>query len=271
MLDAIEGQTVLKVMSFNMKRNLFSFGRHAWSKRAALVAEAVRSISPDIIGTQELTAVPLSDLQRLLPGYAVIGQGRGGGTKGEYTAIFYHREKFTLLSQETFWLSPTPHMPSRGWFAAFPRICTWCEFSIQEAPEKKLRVYNTHLDHVSYFARIGGLRLILNRILERYQSAPGPVVFMGDFNATPTSRTLRKWGEESLRFHREPFLRDSYHVLLKEPGRSYHGFMGRGGGKPIDYIFTNGDIILRSVDLWRTGGHGCYPSDHYPVVAEIEV
>ena len=268
------GKIMIKVMSFNVKRNLFSFGRHSWDKRAALVAEVIRNNRPDILGTQELTEVTLSDLQRLLPEYAFVGEGRGGGSRGEYSAIFYRKDRFTLLSQDTFWLSKTPQIPSRSWLAFFPRICTWCELCPNDAPEKNIRVYNTHLDHVSYFARVNGLRLIFRRILERYHQAPGPVVFMGDFNATPHSMTLRKWNVGELR--EEVVLHDSYHVLLQSParqapGRSYHGFRGRVSGDPIDYIYTSGDVTLRGVALERTRGTDTYPSDHYPVVAEMEL
>ena len=266
----------IKVMSFNVKRNLFSFGRHAWDKRAALVAEVIRRNGPDILGTQELTEVTLGDLQRLLPEYAFVGQGRGGGSRGEYSAVFYRKDRFTLLSQDTFWLSKTPRIPSRSWLAFFPRICTWCELCPNDAPEKTIRVYNTHLDHVSYFARVNGLRLICRQILERYHQAPGPVVFMGDFNATPNSRTLRKWQVEELQKEGGVVLKDSYHMLLKSPaqqlpGCSYHGFRGRVPGNPIDYIFTSGDVTLRGVTLERARGQDTYPSDHYPVVAEMEL
>ncbi|MEG0753601.1 MAG: endonuclease/exonuclease/phosphatase family protein, partial [Angelakisella sp.] len=109
-----------------MKRNYFSFGKNSWEKRAALVAQVIRQNSPDIMGTQELTTVSLSDMQRLLPEYSYVGQGRGGGMNGEFSAIFYRRDRFTLMQDETFWLSQTPEHPSRAWFALFPRICTTC-------------------------------------------------------------------------------------------------------------------------------------------------
>ena len=183
----------ITVMSFNMKRDLFPFGSHTWHKRAAQVADLIRQVAPDILGTQELTEGPLGDMERLLPQYRWVGEGRGGGRKGEYTAIFFRQDKFRLMSQQTFWLSPTPDRPSRDWTTPFPRVCTWCELQPVDSPEKPVRVYNTHLDHISYFARVRGLREILRHISTRYQQAPGPVLLMGDFNATPTSQTLRRW------------------------------------------------------------------------------
>ena len=56
-----------------------------------------------------------------------------------------------------------------------------------------------------------------------------------------------------------------------EVGRSYHGFTGKTRGKPIDYIFTSRDLTLRQVELRREGNEGQFPSDHYPVVARVEL
>ena len=263
----------LIVMTFNMKRNLFPFGPNAWNRRAGQVARLIREVHPDILGTQELTEGPLGDMERLLPEYRWVGEGRGGGRKGEYTAIFFRRDKFNLMSQETFWLSPTPDRPSRDWTTPFPRICTCCELQPQDSPEKPIRVYNTHLDHLSYFARVRGLREILRRITARYREAPGPVLLMGDFNATPTSRTLRRWIAADLE-KSAGLMRDCYWAILqqgKEGGRRYHGFRGKVAGAPIDYIFTSRDVVLRQVRLQREKLEERFPSDHYPVVAQVEL
>ena len=261
------------VMSFNLKRNLLPFGPHAWHRRAGQAARLIREVSPDILGTQELTEGPLGDMERLLPEYQWVGEGRGGGHKGEYTAIFFRKDKFHLMSQQTFWLSPTPDRPSRDWTTPFPRICTCCELQPLDSPEKPIRVYNTHLDHLSYFARVRGLREILRRIAARYAEAPGPVILMGDFNATPTSRTLRRWIAADLT-KSAGLMRDCYWGILQqggEIGRSYHGFRGRVNGAPIDYIFTSRDMVLRQVQLQRERLEEGFPSDHYPVVAQVEL
>ena len=134
-------------------------------------------------------------------------------------------------------------------------------------------VYNTHLDHISYFARVRGLRQILRRISVRYGEAPGPVILMGDFNATPQSRTLRRWIAADLR-ESAGLMRDSYWGILQrgdEVGRSYHGFTGKTRGEPIDYIFTSRDLLLREVELRRDHPMEGFPSDHYPVVAQVEL
>lgn len=264
--------TMLKVMSFNMKRNYLSLGRNRWENRAALVAQVIRDNDPFILGTQELTSVSLSDMVRLLPDYDYVGQGRGGGDSSEFSAIFYKRESFRVLFDETFWLSNTPDIPSRAWFAPFRRICTTCR--LQHLPSGNvLQVYNTHLDHISYFARVNGLRLIIKRMQEHTVSLGySPVVLMGDFNATPSSKTLRAWERHMLADSPLMTLESSYNMLAKHsPGRSYHGFRGTVDGHPIDYIFTTKDIYPRDVVIRHDAFDSSFPSDHYPVVAELEL
>lgn len=263
-------------MSFNMKRNYFSFGKNSWEKRAALVAQVIRQNSPDIMGTQELTTVSLSDMQRLLPEYSYVGQGRGGGMSGEFSAIFYRSDRFTLLQDETFWLSQTPEHPSRAWLALFPRICTTCRLRATDDSGTVLQIYNTHLDHISYFARVNGLKLIIEHILQHQQKdGKVPVVLMGDFNATPNSKTIRAWNRYLLGTEQWAPTNNSYNMLMQnapgELGRSYHGFKGAVTGHPIDYIFTSKDISLRAVAIRRDNFNHCFPSDHYPVIAELEV
>lgn len=265
--------SAITVMSFNLKRDLLPFGPHTWQKRVAQAAGLIREVDPDILGTQELTEATLGDMERLLPQYQWVGEGRGGGSKGEYTAIFFRRERFRLLDQETFWLSRTPERPSRDRTTPFPRICTRCAIQLTDRPEKTVQVYNAHLDHISYFARVRGLREILRRISARHRESPGPVLLMGDFNATPTSRTLRRWIAADLE-ESAGLLRDCYWTLLQqgeEIGCSHHGFTGRVKGAPIDYIFTSRDVTLRQVEIRRGPREQGFPSDHYPVVARIEL
>lgn len=265
--------SAITVMSFNLKRDLLPFGPHTWQKRAAEAAGLILEAKPDILGTQELTEAALGDLERLLPQYQWVGEGRGGGSKGEYTAIFFLRERFRLVEHQTFWLSRTPERPSRDRTTPFPRICTWCEIQPVDQPEKTLRVYNTHLDHISYFARVRGLREILRRISSQYRKDPGPVLLMGDFNATPNSRTLRRWIAADLE-ESAGLMRDCYWALLQqeqEIGCSHHGFTGRVKGAPIDYIFASRELTVSQVEILRRRRETGFPSDHYPVAARMEM
>lgn len=263
----------LKVMTFNMKRNYFAFGVNRWLYRIARIEKIIKDYKPDIIGTQELTSRALQDMEKILTEYDYVGMGRDGGTKGEYTAVFYLREKFKLGEHYTFWLSATPDRPSRAWFAAFPRICTTCTLSLIDTPNQRISIFNTHLDHMSYLSRVNSLKLITRKIEEQYAKNQDSVLLMGDFNATPTSKTIRKWDIQ--RTAKESIgLINSYHKrkqLKAGPvGRSYHGFKGSVEGKPIDYIFVSPDLEIKETEICRDKVGEHFPSDHYPVIAKLD-
>ena len=66
----------------------------------------------DILGTQEVLHNQLEDLKQRLPEYGVIGVGREDGKeKGEYSALWYKKDRFNLLDSGYFWLSETPKLP----------------------------------------------------------------------------------------------------------------------------------------------------------------
>ncbi len=45
-----------------------------------------------------------------------------GKAKGEYSPIFYKKERFRLLDEGHFWLSEVTDRPTRGWDAALPHL-----------------------------------------------------------------------------------------------------------------------------------------------------
>ncbi|WMJ22729.1 endonuclease/exonuclease/phosphatase family protein [Paludicola sp. MB14-C6] len=258
----------LKVMSFNMKRNYFSFGQNSWKNRVELIANLIDLQQPDVVGTQELTAKNLNDLTKLLPNYDVVGQGRGGDDKGEYTAIFYRKDKFKLKDQETFWLSATPNKPSRAWFALCPRICTTCTLELQGNTKRFIRIFNTHLDHLSFLSRKNSLQLISSKMQEKNLQQEASVLLMGDFNAKPKSKTIKAWYQD-LSTKTNNALQNAYlQCDYSDIGRSFHGFKGKIKGMPIDYIFASSSLDLQRVSLCRDSINNRYPSDHYPVLAQ---
>jgi len=55
---------------------------------------------------QEALKNQIDDLEILLPEYAWLGIGRDDGKmRGEYSAIFYRRDRLEPLETSTFWLS----------------------------------------------------------------------------------------------------------------------------------------------------------------------
>jgi len=257
---------LIRAMSFNLKRSRKKSGKFSWQVRYKSSGRLIQSLSPDIIGTQELTYENILLLCGILSEYDFCGIGRRGGIFGEHSAIFYKKNMFDLCENGTFWLSTTPKTPSISWYTVFPRVCTWCVLKLKsgEFAGKKIRIYNTHLDCFSSVARMNGLALIRKMILEHNKKEKLPVILTGDMNATPKSAVIRSVLE----------LKNSYDYLKqqkKEIGASYHGYNGTTEGAPIDYIFTSSDIITKKLLIERNKVDGIYPSDHYPVIADLEV
>jgi endonuclease/exonuclease/phosphatase family metal-dependent hydrolase len=162
---------------------------NGWEQRAPVVAGLIRFHGFDVLGTQEGLLHQLQTLQPLLPGYAYVGCGRDDGKdRGEHVAIFYKSDKFRLLADGNFWLSETPEVPSKGWDAALPRICTWAKLQ-PTSGEGAFYVFNVHFDHVGVKARLESSRLILVKLKEI--AGDEPVVLTGDFNVDQTTESYR--------------------------------------------------------------------------------
>ncbi len=153
------------------------------------MAAQLRFFAPDVFGIQEGLLRQLEYLNEQLPGYQRIGVGRDDGKDGgEFSALFFKKDRFKLLDSGTFWLSETPDVVSKGWDAALPRVCTYVRLRDKQA-KKNLWVFNTHFDHVGKTARKESAELILKKIREK-NTANEPVIVMGDFNAEPAEAPI---------------------------------------------------------------------------------
>ena len=185
--DSDQGQK-LQVMTYNIRLDVASDAENAWPNRKDFLSSQIQFFSPDLMGVQEARPNQMEDLKMALTDYKFIGQGRDGENKGEYSAIFYNSKKLKVENENTFWLSETPDLISKGWDAAYPRICTYGLFTLLET-NQKIWVFNTHLDHVGSEAQLNGMQLILKRI-STLNLAEHPVILMGDFNVEPNSQLI---------------------------------------------------------------------------------
>ena len=87
-----------------------------WQQRLPVIASLIRFHDFDIFGAQEVFHSQLEDLLGALPGYGYTGVGRDDGAEaGEYSVVFYKRDRFELLDSGHFWLAEDPSRPNRGW------------------------------------------------------------------------------------------------------------------------------------------------------------
>lgn len=170
----------LKVATYNIRLANVGDDRkgNGWERRGPVIAQLVRFHDFDAFGAQEVKHNQLLDLLKWCPEYGYVGGGRDDGKeKGEYSPIFYRKDRLTLLRAGQFWISETPDNPSKGWDAALPRICTWAEF---RAGRRTFWFLNLHMDHKGIEARIKGSELVLAKIKELCGNAPA--ILTGDFN-----------------------------------------------------------------------------------------
>jgi endonuclease/exonuclease/phosphatase family metal-dependent hydrolase len=255
----------LKVMTYNIRLDIESDGENSWSNRKEFLANQIKFYEPDILGTQEGRPNQIAYLKDALSAYNYVGHGREGGDKGEYSAIFYKTQRFTVVRDSTFWLSKTPYFFSKGWDAAYPRICTYGLFTDLRSL-KKFWVFNTHLDHVGEKARQKGLELIQKKISE-INTENHPVIFMGDLNAEPDSKLITSLNQS---------LTDSKSIakLVFGPSGTFNGFNFKESvTKRIDYIFFTKapEIRIKKYAVLSDSKNLKYPSDHLPVFVELKL
>jgi endonuclease/exonuclease/phosphatase family metal-dependent hydrolase len=257
-------QIEVKVMSYNIRLDVKSDGENQWDKRKEKVATLMNFYEADFIGGQEVQHHQLQYLLQNLDGYSYIGVGRDDGKEaGEYSCIFYKKDKFDVLQQSTFWLSTTPDTVSKGWDAAIVRVCTYGLFKNKKT-KQIFWVFNTHFDHIGKTARLESAKLIVAKINE-INTKGYPVILSGDFNSKPDEPPAQ-YMMNAMQNTR------SISKLVYGGPDTWNGF--KFNERPngcIDYLFVSNDKRLRvSKFATLTDSYDMkYPSDHFPILATI--
>ncbi|RXG28456.1 Metal-dependent hydrolase, endonuclease/exonuclease/phosphatase family [Leeuwenhoekiella marinoflava DSM 3653] len=262
-----ENKKELNICSFNVRYNSPDDGINIWENRKDWLTHSMRFYQADLMGTQEVTHTQLVDMQALLPNYAYIGIGREGDTQGEYSAIFYKKDRFEVVDSNTFWLSETPNViASKGWDAALPRIVTWALFKDKHSGVSFYH-FNTHFDHRGKQARIESAALLTQKINEI--AGGSPVLLTGDFNSSPDSEAIDTLLKNGLK---DPYLNlDSDQVYGPEYSANGWDAAGRTSDSRIDYVFYKGAVQPLTLQILDGQRGQRYISDHFPVIAKVEL
>jgi len=260
----------LQVMSFNIRYGTAKDGENEWPGRREMLFDLLRARNADLVGLQEALAFQIDEILMAAPGYAAVGVGRDDAARsGEYSAILFKKDRFSIAESGTFWFSDTPEVPaSKTWGNNITRICTWARLIDRDG--RGFYHYNLHLDHQSQPSRERSTVLLRQRIEARAFQAD-PVVVTGDFNVGESNPALSALVNKS--DAAAPFV-DSYRVVHPDETMvgTFTGFkFGSTQGDKIDYVLVQPGTEVITAEIIRTSKNDRYPSDHFPVTATVRL
>lgn len=255
------GPAPLKVMSFNVRTPADTEPGKRWPDRRDAMVKVILDAHPAVIGTQELVQEQAEYLAGHLPGYRWFGEGRRGGSGDEHMGVFYDSKVLAIEESGNFWLSDTPDVPgSITWGNLYPRMVTWALFRrIDDG--RRFYFMDTHLPYRDEDEprRVKGAELIGKRLASL--PADLPVVLTGDFNSEPGGDTYKAFTR---------VLHDTRTQVKtpQGPRLTFHDFTGKATVQ-LDWVLVRG-FHARSFLTDDRRIDGVLPSDHFPLVVELD-
>ena len=275
--DAAEaGSRPLVLMSYNILHSLNPLPPTNWRNRRPLAWQVIREAQPDVLALQEVLKGQLEDFRREFGNaYAWVGRGHDGKMGGEILPVAWRRDRFELVAEDYFWLSPTPGVPaSKGWGGMFPRVVTWVRLR-EVSSRREFVVVNNHweADNDLMEARLESARILLARTAAL--EAGIPVFLVGDFNIVPTRQKRREPYRLLTEDGAPPALTDAWLVAKERQGPAtttnrLHPAPNLQEGERKDWILFRGPVQVLAVTVNDYHHNKLYPSDHLPVIAKFE-
>ncbi len=250
----------LRIMSFNLRYGTAEDGENSWRFRKENVVTVIKESKPDLIGFQEALNFQNEELLKMMPEYSCAGAGRDDGrSAGEFSSVFYRKDRIEVDTIKTFWFSDTPEIPgSKNWGNNITRICTWIHARDKLTGESFYH-FNLHLDHESQYSRERSALLVIKKIQEKKE----PVILTGDFNCGEENNAIKSILSGGMK--------DCYRLRnsKRENEGTFNSFKGETGGDRIDFVFISDGLDAEKSEIIRRNFEGKYPSDHFPVTAVI--
>lgn len=240
-------------------------GEPVWAEREPLITQSILNHTrhePSVVCLQEVLHNQLEDILDSLnkdSSWLYFGVGRKDGKKaGEYAPILYRDDDWELQKNQTYWLSPTPEKPSRGWDAALERIATEVYLKNKKSGVV-VKVLNTHFDHQGVQARRESVKLIMSKLRQGKE----PSFLCGDFNTQPKDEPYKILSTSGYKDAR-----------VQGKGDNTGTFTGfdhsHEANTIIDYIWADQNSEWKEYSV-LPNWFGEYMSDHRPVTALYDI
>ena len=241
-----------------------------WLIRRALIADLVSTVSPDMIGFQEIRhdvkrnldgKNQAEQLAEVLPNYQYIyrpAQRDAERDQWEGLAIF-SRYPFKNSSYSTLSRNGSDNRDNHQ------RIVLHGEFDIGGS---RFHFFDTHLS-LSREARKRTVREV-TAFVDRYT---GPKIVVGDFNEVSHEDPIRHVVEESSFCDGWASLHPEEAGLTYSDKNRYIEDESETGGRRIDYVFGKAGATIERCEIAgnTAAADGHFPSDHFGLVAEVSI
>lgn len=216
------------------------FGNHVKS-----LVDFINRYHIDILGVQELTKPYKNNLYSILSkDYKIIGKYRFTSLGNLIPIIKKYNESNSIITKYPLLNFDTKRLP---FFPNIPRIITCTSFVIHD---RKINVYNTHLDQKSDKIRKKQLKTVLSMI----EKSKCECILMGDFNCSIKhdyfNRFVSNMEQLGMNF-----------VHVDRPTHISKKY-------PIDHIFVPKKWTIKEKKVVEVGFK---TSDHMPIVVKLQV
>lgn len=199
-----------------------------------------------------------------------LAVNRAAMVKGAFSPIFYRRDRLRLLDTRQVRLSERPNDPLTLMLGTWlPRYATTALLETRDG--RRFGVTNLHLDYMPLVTR-GSLEKLRAHLDANWDGTPQFV--MGDFNADLDDEEcafLTRAGEGS----GAPGFESSWCEARERrgPEHTLHGGMGEESPqkKRADHIMARPSLSMPRCTTVTHHSGDLYPSDHYPVVVDVEL
>ena len=251
------------VMTYNILGDMNKSGRP--SDARIRMVKTILNNDVDVLGTQEDGSEHSKYFVENLKKYDIY---RGYAESGDY--IYWRKDKFDSLAEGYYFLSDTPEQRSKYSDSNQYRTMTYVILKEKQTGKQFLFV-NTHLDYrSSEETRVKQID-VLAALIKKVNKDNLPLVVLGDFNTTMDTggsavvNFLWKNPNINLTSKVAESKGDKGPTLIEGKFTLRHPYV-------FDYIFVTPDLVYtKYYTVVNNIFNGKYPSDHLPVLAQIEI